>query len=308
MRTIQTLTLLATCGVALLAWPPAAQTRFTTLYNFAGTDPVGLTAAGGKLFVAAFVVAPMGSTCGLISELQPTGGGAWAETTLYTFPNTSGEGCGPTGAPIPGPGGALYGTTTYGGAYDNGTLYELQPPTTPGAAWTETVVYSFNFANGTANPGPPLPGPNGTFYCGANGGTYGYGVLARLKPPSAPGGSWAETVLYNFPGPVGVDPLVPGPGGVFYGTNWGGLIARLNPPAAPGGSWSETVLYTLTRNDGLSPNSVTWRATGRSTAPPSAPITIMEPAKPRFSSSPRPPLPGAVGASRSSRISGRTLT
>src|SRR5450631_2967560 len=47
-------------------------------------------------------------------------------------------------------GGVLYGTTSAvtqtGG--NCGTVFELQPPTAPGAAWVETVLYAFTGVNG----------------------------------------------------------------------------------------------------------------------------------------------------------------
>src|SRR5579871_3141069 len=38
----------------------------------------------------------------------------------------------------------LYGPTAHGGASGAGTVYELTPPATAGAAWTESVLYSFS--------------------------------------------------------------------------------------------------------------------------------------------------------------------
>jgi len=265
MRTFQHFLMARALAVSLLASTAAAQTRFTTLYNFGGTDPVGVSAVGGNVFASAWQISGLTDwSCGTISELQPTGGGSWLETTLYTFPQDGSEGCYPTAAPIPGPGGALYGTTLYGGAYGYGVLYEIQPPAAPGGAWTESLLYAFNESGGgTGNPEPLVPGPNGSFYCGLGGGAYGFGALVQLFPPSAPGGSWTETVLYSPPSfGTGFAPFVVGPGGVVYGTNSGGPIGQYSPPAAPGGSWTETTLYTVPASEGLSPNSLTLAGDG----------------------------------------------
>jgi len=263
MKTIRTLTLLSAWGAALLASSLAAQTRYKTLYDLAGNDPLDLTVIDGNLLVTASFSNLSGWSCGVISGLQPTGGGGWVQTTLYTFAQDGSAGCYPN-VPIAGPGRALYGTTQYGGAYDNGVLYELQPPAATGGAWTESVLYSFNsnVPDGTGYPGPLAPGPSDSFYCVVSGGAYGYGALVQLLPPAMPGGTWTETVLYDYRGFVSPGTLVPGLGGVFYGTNWAGPIIRMNPPAAAGGSWTEAILYTLTRSDGLSPNSLVLASDG----------------------------------------------
>jgi len=266
MRTLRYLLITGALAASLLAPRAGAQDRFKTVSTFTSTDPLGLSVSGGSLYGAAFAFVLDQPSCGSIFELQPpaSAGQSWTQTTLFTFDSSGSQGCPPTAAPTPGPGGVLYGTTTYGGAYGTGALYALQPPAAPGGAWVESVLYSFDaFTDGgAAPPSAPVPGPNGSFYCGTGGGTYGFGALVQLLPPSAPGGTWTEAMLYNFPGPVGANPLVPGPAGAFYGTNWGGLIVQLNPPAAPGGSWSETILYTLTRSDGLSPNFLTLASDG----------------------------------------------
>jgi uncharacterized repeat protein (TIGR03803 family) len=262
MKATPILTLLSAYGAMLAAWPAAGQSRFETLYDFT-TNPVGVTAIRGKLFAAAWYVTTTQWTCGTISELQPTpSGGPWVETTLYAFSETGGDGCEPDAAPIPGPGGGLYGTTLYGGAYNDGELYELQPPSAPGGAWTESVLYSFDLPNrGTGYPGPPIPGPNGSFYCGAGGGLYGFGALVQLGPPSMPGGPWSQTVLYNF-ATVGPNVLIPGPEGSLYGAGLDGQIVQFDPPVAPGGAWTETVLYNVPSSDGLGPNSLTLASDG----------------------------------------------
>jgi uncharacterized repeat protein (TIGR03803 family) len=48
-----------------------------------------------------------------------------------------------TKAVIIGHGGVLYGTTEGGGTSNNGTVFSLTPPGSPGASWTETALYSF---------------------------------------------------------------------------------------------------------------------------------------------------------------------
>lgn len=88
------------------------------------------------------------------------------------------------------------------------------------------------------------------------GGTYGYGTVYEFAPPSAPGGSWTETVLYSFSDTSdGADPFptpVIGSDGSLYGTTmFGGPtelgnVYQLAPPAATGDPWVETALYDFT--------------------------------------------------------------
>src|SRR5436305_1278665 len=70
-----------------------------------------------------------------------------AETTysrLYTFTGSNGDGAQPYAGLIFDASGALYGTTFYGGGTNSvGSVFKLTPPTIPGGAWAETVLYAF---------------------------------------------------------------------------------------------------------------------------------------------------------------------
>jgi uncharacterized repeat protein (TIGR03803 family) len=102
-------------------------------------------------------------------------------------------------------------------------------------------------------------GENGAIYGAAGGGISEQGVIFELAPPAAPGGSWTESVIYQFNdyagGGDGREPnggLVFGAKGALYGTTvYGGIadngtVFELAPPAVPGGAWTETVLYRFT--------------------------------------------------------------
>jgi uncharacterized repeat protein (TIGR03803 family) len=110
--------------------PPARTgTAWTldTLWNFSnGTDGAypntGLVAdARGDLY---------GTTLqgdGTVFELNPPAAGqsSWTERTLWTF--TGGDGVQPRTPLVFGPRGTLFGTTSFGGDYDTGTVFELTP-------------------------------------------------------------------------------------------------------------------------------------------------------------------------------------
>src|SRR5271165_1732277 len=69
----------------------------------------------------------------------------WNEKVLHNF-GGKGDGMNPPSDLISDAAGNLYGTTTFGGTYNYGTVFELSP--TQGGGWTETVLHSFN-NNGT---------------------------------------------------------------------------------------------------------------------------------------------------------------
>jgi uncharacterized repeat protein (TIGR03803 family) len=66
--------------------------------------------------------------CGTIFSLAPPAsrGGLWTETILYSFTG-DGDGSDPQAGLAIGAGGALYGTTTGGGAFNNGTVFVVIP-------------------------------------------------------------------------------------------------------------------------------------------------------------------------------------
>ena len=75
-----------------------------------------------------------------------TGTYAATEKVLHSFDNNGKDGYAPYAGLIFDKAGNLYGTTSDGGAYRYGTVFELTPKT--GGGWTEKVLHSFN-DNGT---------------------------------------------------------------------------------------------------------------------------------------------------------------
>lgn len=135
----------------------------------------------------------------------------------------------------------------------------------PNGDWTETIVYALG-----AIPNGVVQDSNGDLYgTTQSGGSAGYGTVFQLSPPSAPGGNWTETILYNFAGTPAGDGSQPnsvpvlGPGGVLYGTTFDGgttghgAIYEVLPPSSPGGNWTEVILYSFSGGaDGWAPNGV----------------------------------------------------
>ncbi|HTZ97680.1 MAG TPA: choice-of-anchor tandem repeat GloVer-containing protein [Terriglobales bacterium] len=231
-----------------------------------------------------------------LSAFAALASGQWNESVLYSFQGgTDGEY--PLGRTVFDSVGNLYGITTSGGAsscWGNcGTVYELTPPIERGGVWTESVLHVFLGHPGDGNwpQGGLVTDSNGNLY-GSTGyggtgscevlGTYpGCGTVYEMSPPTRKGGSWTETILYDFQGgndgfvPFG-DLVIDNAGNLYGATLYGGgrgkncgdgfyqycgTIYELSPPRMNGGAWTEQVLYSFTGipvgaavGDGANPN------------------------------------------------------
>ena len=272
MKTIPNSLLPLALVVTLVAITPLAggQSTFTTLYSFTNGVPQSLVSSNGAFFGAFGGVGASGSECGAIFQLQPPAieSGDWAEEAVYSFSGAGQGPCNPDFGPAIGSNGALYGLTTQGGAYGEGTLYMLEPPNSAGGVWTAAVLYSFGAAGTYDAPGGGglIPGPGGSYYfLSSAGGAYGYGALVQMQPPTVPGAGWSASILYSFPEGVMANSITVGPGGVFYGTaapfeevkRQYGLVFRILPPAdSPKGEWTLSVLYTFLPGEGTTGNPI----------------------------------------------------
>jgi len=280
-------------GAAYELTPPASPGgawTYVLLHSFNPSDgegppPAGVAPTLGPSGVLYSVTEYSNAGNGSVFQLLPPGLSSthWRDVTLLAFAGMDGfgpGGDGPGGAPAFGPGGALYGTTTVGGAVGSGALYRLVP-SMQGAPWTETVLYSFNtYAGDGKEPAGPLAvAGNGAIYgVTESGGASGIGTVFRLAPPAEEGGAWTETLLHTFAGPGNggdwglPNGVVLGPGGALYGTAIGGLqvghqgpctacgtVFQLTPPPSPGRTWTETILHNFSgggfAEDGTEPNS-----------------------------------------------------
>lgn len=187
------------------------------------------------------------------SVFQLTNSGGWAETILYSFAGS--DGLYPKSGVILDAAGNVYGTTSSGGTYDNGSVYKLAPS---GGGWTLTTLYDFpNASNDGSQPiGPLLLDSAGNLYGTASAdGPAGFGTVFELSPS---GGEWTYTVLHSFPAdgePQGN--LIIDSAGVLYGVASGcgsyreGCLWKLTPG---GNGWSFTDLYDFAgRGDGWLP-------------------------------------------------------
>lgn len=136
---------------------------------------------------------------GTVFELSPPSGSAtsWAESVLYTFKGvTDGE--------LPHSGlafdskGNLYGTSYWGGPWQDGTVFELS---NVAGVWSEQVIFTFGPQLNPTNGAWPLSSvlidsAGNLFGSTTAGGAYDQGVVFKLSPTTA--GAWNETVLHSF--------------------------------------------------------------------------------------------------------------
>jgi len=164
---------------------------------------------------------------GTVFKMTPAG----AVTILHSFGDGSvaNDGYDPYAGLTLGADGNFYGTTSSGGATNNGVVYSI---TTDGVV---TILHSF--ADGSVTGDGTFPqsglvlGTDGNFYGTANNGSAGQGIVYRITPAGS------LTILHTFgDGSVandGYDPyagLTLGADGNFYGTTTiGGATMATDP-------------------------------------------------------------------------------
>jgi uncharacterized repeat protein (TIGR03803 family) len=180
------------CGTVYSVTPPSAPGgtwTHTVLYSFAGGDgdganpyflgPLALDSNG-----VLYGTTDLGGTAnqGVVYSLTPpaTPGGAWTETVLYNFDSAGSAGSGTPSGVVIGAGDVLYGTNETGGINNDGTVYVLIPPASPGGTWTEKTLFTFS---GSSEGRDPLGG----LRLGASGLLYGTTLEGGLSETSCKG-------------------------------------------------------------------------------------------------------------------------
>jgi uncharacterized repeat protein (TIGR03803 family) len=166
--------------------------------------------------------------------------------------------------------GNLYGTTWSGGAYGEGTVYQLVPVS--GGKWTETILHSFCRPQHCNDGDLPMNGVT----VGPAGNLYGVsGPVFQMSPKL---GGWSFRVIYGATGGVHPPNNVPGQcdllldkaGNLYgpcfsFGKNYHGAASEL---ARGSGGWTENDLYDFCPNgytcrDGAYPEyQLTWDPAG----------------------------------------------
>jgi len=190
---------------------------------------------------------------------------AQKETPLYDFCSQQNcpDGSIPRGGLVADKNGHLYGTTSGGGTYGYGTVFELKPS---GSGWAEAVLYNFCAQSKCADGSNPFAGLllyGGNFYgTTQQGGAHGYGTVFELTHS---GSAWSETVLYSFcamfecaDGGYPSASLTFDKKGNLYGTALlGGVYANgvVFELTNSGSGWNETVLYSFCTASGCADGS-----------------------------------------------------
>jgi uncharacterized repeat protein (TIGR03803 family) len=260
-------------GIVFELTPPASGSgpwTETILYNFQSFGRYSNGSVGGGLIFKGKTL--YGTTLwgglhndGNVYALAPNSSNVWNLKALYSFDGGA-DGLEPNyacDALVLDKSGNLYGVTAFGGVNGAGNVFEMTPPSAPGGAWTETVLYSFGASSTDGNV--PVTGvifdANGNLYGTTNaGGNFGNGTVYELSPPAAVGGAWTESVIYSFTGGTDGDTpwgnLTLDKSGNLYGTTLTGGVYKLAPPSGSG-SWTETTLYHFpgASNDGVEPQA-----------------------------------------------------
>lgn len=249
--------------VALATLGPGigSATSYKILHTFNGTDGTGPLGGvtlddQGDLFGASASGGDLnecdGYGCGVVFELRMRSGGKWTEAVLYRFDSIGGNGYAPHGG-LTIAAGKVYGTTSNGGRYDSGTVFEM---TRGSDGWAESVLYSFG--THSDDGGEPTAG---VVMDGA-GNLYGTARTIAFELTAGTDG-WEETILHRFgikkndgAGPFAG--LISDDSGNLYGTTEGGgtyndgTVYELRHTSS---AWKERVLHSFDANgkDGVGP-------------------------------------------------------
>jgi uncharacterized repeat protein (TIGR03803 family) len=170
----------------------------------------------------------------------------------------------------------LFGTTTGGGEFGQGTVFSLAEPVGLSGPWPHVILHDFTGGPDGAVPSATLSADRalalyGTTMQGGNASAGSGGVVFRLTPPTAGKIAWTELVLHSFGGggdgqfPLGA--VTERLDGRLFGTSAGagysdcttqcGTVFELTPAQYGGdvGPWHERVLHRFSGRDGDLPSA-----------------------------------------------------
>jgi uncharacterized repeat protein (TIGR03803 family) len=166
----------------------------TVIHTFTGYPKDGTGAAGsvvldnaGNLYGVTSIGGPKGQ--GMVYKLIPEKNGEWTEKILYSFKGfASGkDGANPEAGIVFDPTGNIYGTTSFGGDHNDGTVFELVAPVGTGS-YKEKVLWNFDNTDGA--------GPNSGLTLDAIGNLYG---MTAFGGSSTSCGSYCGVVFEVVP-------------------------------------------------------------------------------------------------------------
>jgi uncharacterized repeat protein (TIGR03803 family) len=191
----------------------------TVLYSFTGGGdgdyPYGQLVYQDGLLYGVTYRGGDNPACGTVFTVDPATG---TEAVLYNFQCTP-DAYNPTW--LISQGGNLYGTSWFGGSYNNGAVFKLAPPGGGNTNWTETLLHSFASGNDGALANNLIYHGGALYGTTVVGGAGNGGIVFKVNPTTG-----KESVVYSFTGPPdGISPNgVIWQGGNLYGTTeFGGL-------------------------------------------------------------------------------------
>jgi uncharacterized repeat protein (TIGR03803 family) len=173
-----------------------------------GTPTSLVAGPGGSLYATSYYGGDSYYGFGTVFQMSPpsAGGVSWTVTVLHSFgAGVFGTSLAYSGSLVLASDGTLYGTA-YGGGDDFGGpsvggVFALSPPSTPGGEWEYSALHAF--LGGPNVPWPVALHPDTSLILRGNTLIFGGmsltgGYLLQMRPPSAPGGAWTMTPLYEF--------------------------------------------------------------------------------------------------------------
>jgi uncharacterized repeat protein (TIGR03803 family) len=228
----------------------------TVLYSFRGGTADGANPQASLIMDRAgnfYSTTNAGGAYGLGTVFKLSKNGE--ETVLYSFAGGN-DGANPVAGVTMDAAGSLYGTTSAGGAYTYGTVFQLTPvPVLLSSSLTpkykETILHDFTHQDDGDVPYAGLVFDHaGNLYGAATGGgVNGGGTIFELTPSS---GGWNFTVLYALPGwdisGAFQNIFLDASGNIWGtthcdGTYQAGTVYELTNSA---GTWNYTSLYVFT--------------------------------------------------------------
>ena len=199
------------------------------------------------------------SLSGVVFKLTPSNEG-WTETVLYTFTGGN-DGNSPIAGVVFDKAGKLYGTTSTGGPYNCGAVFQL---TRSGSGWRATVLHTFM---GNGDGCNPIAGVTldevGNVYGATSRGDDGHTAGGTVFELSPQGGGWKYSLIWTFyHGGSGFCNIASaGPAGTLTLDNSGNLYGTTQEDGAYGqgnvfklarsnGAWTYTSLHDFAGIDG----------------------------------------------------------
>ncbi len=254
-------------GTVFKMSPGASGWSLANLISFNGLGAAWPTSrltfdAAGNLYGTTFFGGILND--GVAFELTPAAEGSWNQSALHDFGPNAHDGTFPRSGVIFDQSGNAYGTTTGGGNFGNGTVFQLSP--IAGGGWKESILHSFHDTDGWQPTAGLAIDEAGNLYGTTDfGGSSsacdsGCGAVFEVTPKA--GGGWGEKVLLSFNNNNGSSPSTPltldTDGNIYGTTSAGGTYNQGNvfKLSRASGGWELTILYSFGAipNDGVAPS------------------------------------------------------